>query len=86
MRVKEYEDHRLLLEELIVKQADDKEELEAHRDKHELAKDELQSEINHLRFQLEQTDQKLQVQQSTLHLFKLPGKCLVSLIYFLRLL
>ncbi len=59
--VQAHDDNIRLLEALIIKQADEKDDLELHRDKHDIIKDDLQNQINQLEYALEQTSEKLQV-------------------------
>ena len=50
-----------IIEDHVAKLTDEKEALDLKVDGHEISKEELQNQINHLEFQIEQSNVKLQV-------------------------
>lgn len=61
--IKRLEENSSIMEEVISKLDDEKDKLESYRDNAEIIKEELQSRIYELEFELSKTSEKLQVDE-----------------------
>lgn len=75
--MKSHELDKSAMEEAIAQLADDRDEIEAHRDSAVLHEEELQSRVLELEQHLEQTQEKLQVRDIMLIVFCVALYCIV---------
>eukprot|EP01035_Chromulina_nebulosa_P017755 gene17755-23355_t len=61
--IKKLEDDKALLEEIVQKISSEKEELESNKENHDIIKDDMQTKVNDLEYQLDQLHQKFQIAQ-----------------------